>query len=118
MSVPVSVHQPPLDRTQATWLDSPPDLSSTNSTQAHCMDGEHQPTDLAVGVRIPRDAPSGPTGVMARPGHLGLCVPVLAVVAATAMPGSAAWSPRPPPAAQPSGCRGRPGRADGYRTLG
>jgi Sigma-70 region 2 len=28
-----------------------------NSTQAHCVDVDHQPTDLAVGVRIPRGAP-------------------------------------------------------------
>src|SRR5829696_10152393 len=56
MSVPVSVHQPAPDRTLAVWLDSTPDLSSTNSTQADCMDGEHQPTDLVVGVRIPRGA--------------------------------------------------------------
>jgi hypothetical protein len=30
------------------------DRSCTNSTQAHCVDVAHQPTDLAVGVRIPR----------------------------------------------------------------
>ena len=53
MSVPVSVHQPALDRTQATWLDSTPDLSCINSTQAYCVDGEHQPTDLAVGRSNP-----------------------------------------------------------------
>jgi hypothetical protein len=47
-SVPVSVHQPAPERTQATWLDSTPDLSCANSTQAHCVDVEHQPTDLAV----------------------------------------------------------------------
>jgi hypothetical protein len=44
----VAVHQPSPDRTLAVWLDSTPDLSCTNSTQAHCVDGEHQPTDLAV----------------------------------------------------------------------
>jgi hypothetical protein len=49
VSVPVSVHQPSPDRTLAVWLDSTPDLSSTNSTQAYCVDVEHQPTDLAVG---------------------------------------------------------------------
>jgi hypothetical protein len=49
MSVPVSVHQPAPDRTLAVWLDWAPDLSSTDSTQAHCVDGDHQPTDLVVG---------------------------------------------------------------------
>src|SRR4029453_19518682 len=34
-------------------------------------------------------------------------------VVATATSGSAAWSGRPPPAPQPSGCRGRPGPAGG-----
>jgi hypothetical protein len=48
MAVPVAVHQPAPDRTLAVWLDSAPDLSSTDSTQAHWVDGEHQPTDLAV----------------------------------------------------------------------
>src|SRR4029453_15713627 len=43
-----AVHQPSPDSTQATWLDLAPDLSCTNSTQAHCVDVEHQPTDLAV----------------------------------------------------------------------
>src|SRR5215203_5136816 len=46
VSVPVSVHQPALDRTVAVWLDSAPDLSCTDSTQAYCVDVEHQPTDL------------------------------------------------------------------------
>jgi hypothetical protein len=49
MSVPLSVHQPVPDRTLAVWLDSTPDLSCTDSTQAYCVDGEHQPTDLVVG---------------------------------------------------------------------
>src|SRR5687767_11405427 len=53
MSVPVSVHQAVPDRTLAVWLDSTPDLSSANSTQAYCVDGEHQPTDLAVGGSNP-----------------------------------------------------------------
>jgi hypothetical protein len=30
------------------WLDSTSDLSSADSTQAYCVDVEHQPTDLAV----------------------------------------------------------------------
>src|SRR4029450_4363272 len=30
------------------WLDSAADPSSTNSTQAYWVDGEHQPTDLAA----------------------------------------------------------------------
>ena len=38
MSVPVSVHQPAPDRTLATWLDTTPDLSSTNSTQHYAVD--------------------------------------------------------------------------------
>src|SRR5215218_699393 len=50
----LSVHQPSPDRTVAVWLDSASDLSCTDSTQAHCVDVEHQPTDLAVRVRIPR----------------------------------------------------------------
>jgi hypothetical protein len=49
LSVPVSVHQPSPDTTQAVWLDLAPDLSRTDSTQSHCVDAEHQPTDLAVG---------------------------------------------------------------------
>jgi len=55
VSVPVSVHQPAPDRTQAVWLDLAPDLSSTNSTQAHWVDGEHQPNGVGsqlVGVVI------------------------------------------------------------------
>ena len=65
VSVSVSVHQPAPDRTQAIWLDSAPDLSSADSTQAHCMDAEHQPTDLAVGGSNPsrraRTRPVTPT---------------------------------------------------------
>jgi hypothetical protein len=34
------------------WLDSTPDLSSTNSTQAHCVDVDHQPTDLALVLAV------------------------------------------------------------------
>jgi hypothetical protein len=34
--VRVAVHQPAPDSTQATCLDSAPDLSSANSTQDHC----------------------------------------------------------------------------------
>jgi hypothetical protein len=45
-------------------LDSAADLSSTNSTQEYLVDLEHQPTDLAVGVRIPCGAL---TGIEARP---------------------------------------------------
>ena len=30
------------------WLDSTPDLSCANGTRDHCVDVEHQPTDLAV----------------------------------------------------------------------
>jgi hypothetical protein len=49
MAVRVAVHQPSPDSTQATKLDSTPDLSCTNSIQDYCLDVEHQPTDLAVG---------------------------------------------------------------------
>jgi hypothetical protein len=45
VSVSVAVHQPAPDSTLAVWLDSGPDLSSTNSTQDHCLDVDHQPTD-------------------------------------------------------------------------
>jgi hypothetical protein len=48
MSVPVSVHQLAPDSTAGYWLDSAPDLSSTNGTQAYCADAEHQATDLAI----------------------------------------------------------------------
>ena len=59
MAVSVAVHQPVPDRTQAVWLDLAPDLSCTDSTQAHWVDVEHQPTDLAVGGSNPsRRAPS------------------------------------------------------------
>ena len=57
MAVRVAVHQPAPDSTQAVWLDSAPNLSSTNSTQAHCVDAEHQPTDLAVEVVADRGCP-------------------------------------------------------------
>ena len=70
MSVPVSVHQPAPDRTLAVWLDSPPDLSSANSTQGYWADVDHQPTDLAVGVRIPRGAHNTPSQ---RPGSSFAC---------------------------------------------
>jgi hypothetical protein len=53
VSVRVSVHQPVPDRTPAVWLDSAADLSSANSTQAYWVDGDHQPTDLAVGGSNP-----------------------------------------------------------------
>jgi hypothetical protein len=51
--VRLAVHQPAPDRTLAISLDSAPNLSCTNSTQAHCVDAEHQPTDLAVGCVSP-----------------------------------------------------------------
>src|SRR5215213_62252 len=53
MAVRVAVHQPLPDSTWDNWLDSTPDLSSVNSTQAYCVDVEHQPTDLAVGGSNP-----------------------------------------------------------------
>jgi hypothetical protein len=52
MAVRVAVHQPSPDSTQAVWLDSTPDLSCADSTQAHWVDVEHQPTDLVVGSRV------------------------------------------------------------------
>jgi hypothetical protein len=48
MAVRVAVHQPSPDSTQAVWLDLAPDLSCTNSIQAHWVDVEHQPTDLVL----------------------------------------------------------------------
>jgi|GEM_PF-4708575 len=69
MSVSVSVHQPVPDRTLAVWMDSAPDLTCIDSTQAHCVDAEHQPTDLAVGGSNPsrRARPQGqqPEGLFA-----------------------------------------------------
>jgi hypothetical protein len=62
MAVRVAVHQPSPDSTWDNWLDSTPDLSSVNSTQAHRVDVEHQPTDLAVGVRIAAWTGSSSTG--------------------------------------------------------
>jgi hypothetical protein len=50
MAVRVAVHQPSPDSTQAIWLDSTSDLSSTDSTRADWVDGEHQPTDLMLRV--------------------------------------------------------------------
>jgi hypothetical protein len=49
MAVHVAVHHPSPDRTLAVSLDSASDLSCTDSTQAHYVDVDHQPTDLAVG---------------------------------------------------------------------
>jgi len=53
MAVRVAVHHPSPDSTWDNWLDSTPDLSSVNSTQADWVDVEHQPTDLAVGGSNP-----------------------------------------------------------------
>src|SRR5215213_8799442 len=53
VAVRVAVHQPSPDSTQATWLDSAPDLSCTNGTQAYWVDVEYQPTELAVGGSNP-----------------------------------------------------------------
>ena len=55
LAVRVAVHQPPLDRTLAVWLDSAPDLSCTDSTQDYWVDVEHQPNGVGsqlVGVVI------------------------------------------------------------------
>jgi hypothetical protein len=62
----VAVHQPSPDGL-ALLAGLAFDLSSTDSTQAHCVDAEHQPTDLAVGGSNPsRRATTGhPTGLRA-----------------------------------------------------
>src|SRR5215218_5039504 len=56
-------------------VDSTPDLSSTDSTGGRAVDAEHQATDLAVGVRIPRGehhrvqrCSSSPAGARLSPG--------------------------------------------------
>jgi transposase len=53
---------PPLSTssTSGDWPDSAPDLSCTDSTRDDAVDAEHQPTELAVGVRIPHGAPQKP----------------------------------------------------------
>jgi hypothetical protein len=48
--------QPSPDRTQAISLNSPLDLSCVDSARRYQLDGEHAPTELAVGVRIPPGA--------------------------------------------------------------
>jgi hypothetical protein len=58
MAVRVAVHQPSPDSTQAVWLDSTPDLSCTDSTQAHWVDVEHQPTDLVGNRYLPSTWPA------------------------------------------------------------
>jgi hypothetical protein len=57
VSVSVSVHEPLPDRTLAISLDLAPDLSCTDSLQDHCLDVDHQPTDLAVGSSLDRSGP-------------------------------------------------------------
>ena len=52
-SVPMSVHQPSPDWTLAVWLESTLDLSCIDSTQAHCVDAEHQPCKQEVGGSSP-----------------------------------------------------------------
>src|SRR4029450_1138403 len=85
------------DPSRSVWIDEPSNVSRLDPSGADQTDAEHQATELAVGVRIPR-AIRGSTGVMARRGSVRVGVPVLAVAAATATPGSAAWSGRPRPA--------------------
>ena len=41
----------------AVWTDEAPNVSRPDPTGADQTDAEHQSTDLAVGVRIPRGAP-------------------------------------------------------------
>jgi class 3 adenylate cyclase len=72
MAVRVAVHQPVPDKALAGWLDSTPDLSSTNGTQAHSVDVDHQPTDLAVGGSNP--SRRAPNAAGQRPGVLALLV--------------------------------------------
>ena len=57
-------------RTLAVWLDSTL-TCCTNSTQAHCVDGRHQPTDLAVGG----SNPSRRANLQVRPHIAGLGCP-------------------------------------------
>src|SRR4029450_8555928 len=93
-----------------------PDLSSTDSAREHAVDVEPQATDLAVwGSNPSRRAIRGSASVIARRERLGVCVTVLAGSVATAMPGLAGWSGRPPPAGQRCGGRGRPAGADAPR---
>jgi hypothetical protein len=49
VAVSMAVFQPSPEPTPAISLDSPLDLTCTNSTRRHQVDGEHPPTDLAVG---------------------------------------------------------------------
>ena len=63
MSVSVSVHQPALDSTSGDRLDWTPDLRCTDSTRAHWVDVEHQPTELVASAgRVGR----GVSGVVGR----------------------------------------------------
>jgi hypothetical protein len=53
MAVRVAIHHPSPDSTWDNWLDSTPDLSSVNNTQAYWVDVEHQPTDLVADRYLP-----------------------------------------------------------------
>jgi hypothetical protein len=53
VAVPVAVFQPSPDRTLASWLDSPRNVTGTDSTHRDQLDGEDPPTDLAVGGSNP-----------------------------------------------------------------
>jgi hypothetical protein len=75
VAVPVAVFQPSPDRTLASWLDSPLNVTGTDSTHRHRMDGEHQPTDLAVGGSNPsrRAASQQVRGFVSQASRLGSC---------------------------------------------
>ena len=49
------------DRSGSDQIDDPSDVSRPDPSGAVQIDAEHQATDLAVGVRIPRGAPVGST---------------------------------------------------------
>jgi hypothetical protein len=85
------------------------------TTEPWALRGRRPPA-YGSGVRIPRGAPLGLHRCHAEASARGKGGEVLAVTAATAMPGSAAWSDRPPPAARRSGCPGRAAGAAESRT--
>src|SRR4029434_6460957 len=109
MAVRVAVHQPSPDSTWDNRLDSTPDLSCTNSAQGHWVDAEHQPTDLAVGVRVrlePRRLMPVAAGSQPPPGPATGSRPT--GPRAPAGPGPGRTAPSPPAAPWSSGPRTRP----------
>jgi len=51
------IHTIRRDPSGSVWTDEAPNVSRPDPSGADQIDAEHQPTDLAVGVRIPRGAP-------------------------------------------------------------